>query len=61
MLATEDRLDVVVDSAGAIYPERIIGPDGIEATLAIMAVSPFVLVSGLLPLLDGPGTPGSSA
>lgn len=55
VLATEDRLDVLVDNAGAIYPERIIGPDGIEATLAIMAVAPFVLVSGLLPLLERSG------
>jgi NAD(P)-dependent dehydrogenase (short-subunit alcohol dehydrogenase family) len=51
VLATEDRLDVLVDNAGAIYPERIEGPDGIEATLAILAVGPFVLVGGLLPLL----------
>ena len=52
ILANEERLDIVVDNAGAIYPERIIGPDGIEATLAIMAVAPFVLISGLLPLLE---------
>jgi dehydrogenase/reductase SDR family protein 12 len=55
VLATEERLDVVVDNAGAIYPDRIIGPDGIEATLAIMAVAPFVLISGLLPLLERTG------
>jgi len=55
VLATEERLDIVVDNAGAIYPDRIIGPDGIEATLAIMAVAPFVLISGLLPLLERTG------
>jgi len=55
VLETEDRLDVLVDNAGAIYPERIVGPDGIEATLAIMAVAPFVLVSGLLPLMGRTG------
>ena len=33
VLETEARLDVVVDNAGAIYPERVEGPDGIEATL----------------------------
>lgn len=53
VLATEPHLDVLIDSAGAIYPELIIGPDGIEATLAIMAVAPFVLIGGLLPLLAG--------
>ena len=55
VLASEARLDVIVDNAGAIYPERIVGPDGIEATLAIMAVGPFVLISGLLPLLERTG------
>jgi len=57
VLETEPRLDVVIDNAGTIYPERIEGPDGIEATLAILVVAPFVLVSGLLPLLRR--TPGS--
>lgn len=57
VLATESRLDVVVDNAGAIYPERQDGPDGIEATLALLAVGPFALEAGLLPLLRD--TPGS--
>jgi len=51
VLATESRLDVVVDNAGAIYPERVEGPDGIEATLALLVVGPFALVAGLQPLL----------
>ena len=51
ILASEDRLDVVVDNAGSIFPERRTGPDGIEATLALLVVGPFALVSGLLPLL----------
>ena len=51
VLATETRLDVLVDNAGAINPERRLGPDGIEATLALMVVGPFVLTAGLLPLL----------
>ena len=57
VLETEARLDVVVDNAGAIYPERIEGPDGIEATLAVLVVGPFAMVAGLLPLLRR--TPGS--
>ena len=57
VLATETRLDVLVDNAGAIYPERTVSPDGIEATMATMVVGPFALVAGLLPLLDR--TPGS--
>jgi dehydrogenase/reductase SDR family protein 12 len=51
VLATEPRLDVLIDSAGAIFPERQVGPDGIEATLATLVIGPFVLVAGLLPLL----------
>jgi NAD(P)-dependent dehydrogenase (short-subunit alcohol dehydrogenase family) len=51
ILATEARLDVLVDNAGAIFPERTESPDGIESTLATLVVGPFVLVSGLLPLL----------
>ena len=52
VLATETRLDALVDNAGAIYPRRTISPDGIEATLATMVVGPFALVAGLLPLLE---------
>ena len=47
----EPRLDVVIDNAGALFPERTTGPDGIEATLATMVVGPFALIAGLLPLL----------
>jgi len=57
VLQSEDRLDVLVDNAGAIFPERVEGPDGLEGTLATLVVGPFVLVSGLLPLLQR--TPGS--
>lgn len=51
ILATEPRLDVVVDSAGAIFPQRLESPDGIEATFAVLVTGPFALVAGLLPLL----------
>jgi dehydrogenase/reductase SDR family protein 12 len=54
---TEPKLDVLVDNAGAIFPERRAGPDGIESTLAVLVVGPFVLVAGLLPLLRR--TPGA--
>lgn len=49
--AGEERLDLLVDSAGAIFPERTLSPDGIEATLALLVVGPFALTRGLLPLL----------
>jgi NAD(P)-dependent dehydrogenase (short-subunit alcohol dehydrogenase family) len=51
ILEAEPRLDVLVDNAGAIYPTRIEGPDGIEATFATLVVGPFALTAGLLPLL----------
>ena len=57
VLASESRLDVLIDNAGAIFPERTTGPDGIESTLATLVVGPFVLTRGLLPVLDR--TPGS--
>ena len=57
ILATEPRLDVIIDNAGAIFPDRTVGPDGIEATFATMVVGPFALIGGLLPLLRR--TPGA--
>ncbi len=51
VLANEPRLDVLIDNAGAIFPERIVGPDGIEATLATLVVGPFALETALLPLM----------
>ena len=53
--ATETRIDLLVDNAGAIYPERTLSPDGIEATLALLVVGPFALTGGLLPLLRASG------
>jgi NAD(P)-dependent dehydrogenase (short-subunit alcohol dehydrogenase family) len=57
VLATEPRLDVLVDNAGAMFPERTLGPDGIEATLATLVVGSFALEAALLPLMTR--TPGS--
>jgi NAD(P)-dependent dehydrogenase (short-subunit alcohol dehydrogenase family) len=55
VLETEPRLDVLIDNAGAIHAEREVTPDGIEATFATMVVGPFVLIDGLLPLLEASG------
>ena len=57
ILATETRLDVLVDNAGAINARRSESPDGIEATLALLVVGPFALEAGLDALLRR--TPGS--
>lgn len=49
--ASETRLDVIIDNAGAIIPERRQTPEGFELTFASVVLGPFVLVSRLLPLL----------
>lgn len=51
ILAAEIRLDVLIDNAGAIFPDRRVGPDGIEATFELMVAGPFAMTAGLLPLL----------
>lgn len=51
----EPRLDVLVDNAGAITPERRTTADGMEMTFATMVAGPFVLIDGLLPLLEASG------
>lgn len=51
IVATEPRLDLLVDNAGAINPERTTSADGFEASMALMAIGPFALVAALLPLI----------
>lgn len=51
ILASEPRIDVVVDNAGAIFATRDETPDGFERTFATMVAGPFVLVARLLPRL----------
>jgi dehydrogenase/reductase SDR family member 12 len=52
---TEQGLDILVDNAGAIHEERRETDAGIEMTFATMVVGPFVLISGLLPVLEASG------
>ena len=51
ILATEARLDGLIDNAGAMFRTRAASPDGIEATLATLVVGPFALLGRLMPLL----------
>jgi NAD(P)-dependent dehydrogenase (short-subunit alcohol dehydrogenase family) len=51
VMASEQRLDIVVDNAGAIYRDRGETAEGIERTLATLVCGPFALVAGLLPML----------
>lgn len=51
ILATEPRIDVIVDNAGAMFATREVTPTGFERTFATMVLGPFVLIGGLLPRL----------
>lgn len=48
-----DRLDVLVHNAGAMFDERDETIDGIERTLQVHVVAPFLLTHELLDLLEG--------
>ncbi len=47
-----DRLDVLVNNAGLIQSRRKETPDGIELTLAVNHLAPFLLTNLLLDLLE---------
>ena len=49
--ADYDRLDVLINNVGGLYGERWETADGIEATLAMNHLNPFLLTQLLLPLL----------
>lgn len=46
------RLDVLVHNAGATFPRRTLTADGIEATLAVDVVGPFLLTARLRDRLE---------
>ena len=46
-----DRLDVLINNAGAVISDRQITVDGFERTLAVNYLAPFLLTHELLPLL----------
>jgi NAD(P)-dependent dehydrogenase (short-subunit alcohol dehydrogenase family) len=46
-----DRLDVLVNNAGAVFPTRRVSVDGIEMTLALNHLAPFLLTNLLLDTL----------
>jgi retinol dehydrogenase 12 len=45
------RLDILVNNAGAIIPRRQATPEGVELTLAVNHLAPFLLTNLLVPLL----------
>jgi NAD(P)-dependent dehydrogenase (short-subunit alcohol dehydrogenase family) len=50
--ANEDRLDVLINNAGVVSPERRNSHDGIELTFAVNYVAPWLLTGRLLSLLE---------
>ena len=46
-----DHVDVLINNAGGMFRHRVETAEGIESTLALNHLSPFVLTSELLPLL----------
>ena len=46
-----DSLDVLINNAGAVFAKRRLSADGIESTLAVNYIGPFLLTRELLPLL----------
>ena len=50
--ANHDRLDVLVNNAGAMYARRSETEVGIESTLAVIHLAPVLLTNLLLPMLQ---------
>ena len=46
-----DSVEVLVNNVGAVFPERRISAEGVEMTLALNHLGPFVLTAGLLPAM----------
>lgn len=51
VLGKYPRLDVLINNAGVYEPHRRLSADGIEMTLAVNHLAPFLLTGLLLPLL----------
>ena len=51
-----DRLDVLVNNAGAMFPRRTESHEGIEMTLAVNHLAPFLLTNLLLDTLTTAGS-----
>ena len=50
--ARHDRIDVLINNAGGMFRRRDVTAEGIELTLALNHLSPFVFTPELLPLLQ---------
>jgi len=50
-----ERLDVLINNVGRVFPSRTETPDGYEATLALCFIGPAALTADLLPLIHAAG------
>lgn len=50
--ATFATIDILVNNAGALFNERIVTPELLEKSFALLLLSPFVLTESLLPNLQ---------
>ena len=51
LLATEPHIDVLVNNAGALFTRRGVTSEGIEQSLALLLLCPFLLTNLLIPRL----------
>lgn len=51
ILAAHPKLDVLLNNAGGVFPERTLSADGLEMTFALNHLAPFLLTHLLLPAL----------
>jgi NAD(P)-dependent dehydrogenase (short-subunit alcohol dehydrogenase family) len=56
-----DRLDVLINNAGAYFPKYIITSEGFESTLALNYLSPFLLTHHLLGQMEQTASDSSEA
>jgi NAD(P)-dependent dehydrogenase (short-subunit alcohol dehydrogenase family) len=54
--AAHERVHVLVNNAGAVYMERALTQDGLETTLQVNHLAPFLFTQRLLPALKAAGT-----
>jgi NAD(P)-dependent dehydrogenase (short-subunit alcohol dehydrogenase family) len=52
LAASVEQLDVLVNNAGVMPPERTESVDGVELTFATHVLGPFVLIQALAPVLE---------
>jgi len=51
LLAAEPKIHVLINNAGALFPKRALTEEGVEQSLALLLLCPFLLTNLLLPRL----------